>query len=135
MNRLKQAGFTLIELLVVIAIIAIMASIGLVSFTNVQQKARDSKRRSDITEIQKSFEQYYADNNTYSATQAVMATSLPGSTLPKDPKTAADYTYSAMSVSTYCVCATMEVAGSGNSGAACAFGAAVKTSFCVAQSQ
>lgn len=56
----NKGGFTLMELLVVISIIAILISIGLTSFSTVQKKARDSKRKSDIKEVQNSLEQYYS---------------------------------------------------------------------------
>ena len=48
------------ELLVVISIIAILISIGLTSFSTAQKKARDSKRKSDIKEVQNALEQYYS---------------------------------------------------------------------------
>lgn len=48
------------ELLVVISIIAILVTIGLTSFSTAQKKARDSKRKSDIKEVQNSLEQYYS---------------------------------------------------------------------------
>lgn len=52
----NSQGFTLIELLVVIAIIAVLATIGLAIFSNVQGKARDSKRKSDVGEITKALD-------------------------------------------------------------------------------
>src|SRR3990167_5250220 len=59
-NKLQKNGFTLMELLVVISIIAILISIGLTSFSTAQKKARDSKRKSDIKEVQNALEQYYS---------------------------------------------------------------------------
>jgi len=44
-------GFTLIETLVVIAIIGILASIILVSFSNVRERARDVRRKMEISTI------------------------------------------------------------------------------------
>jgi prepilin-type N-terminal cleavage/methylation domain-containing protein len=61
-----RRGFTLIELMVVISIIAIMATVGFVSFTNAQKTGRDSKRKSDLRAIQQGLEAYYqANNNQY----------------------------------------------------------------------
>ena len=61
-------GFSLIELLVVIAIIGILSTIGIGSFMSSQMKARDSTRKSDISQIQKALEMYYNDNGMYPAT-------------------------------------------------------------------
>ncbi|PIZ10368.1 hypothetical protein COY54_01685, partial [Candidatus Falkowbacteria bacterium CG_4_10_14_0_8_um_filter_41_36] len=60
--------FTLIELLIVISIIGIIISISFVSFSNVRQKGRDTKRIADIKLIQKSLEDYYRDEGSYPAT-------------------------------------------------------------------
>ncbi len=56
----RGAGFTLLELLVVVSIIAILITVGLSSFSTAQRKGRDSKRKSDIKEVQNSLEQYYS---------------------------------------------------------------------------
>ncbi len=55
-------GFTLIELLVVIAIIGLLASVVLISLNGARKKARDTKRKADLAQIQKALELYY---NTY----------------------------------------------------------------------
>ncbi len=68
MNHKK--GFTLIELLVVIAIIGLLASIVLVSVSNARKKARDVKRKADLTQVSKALEIYYNDYNTYFITGA-----------------------------------------------------------------
>lgn len=56
-------GFTLIELLVVIAIIGILASIVLASFTSARQRARDTRRITDIKSIQLALELYFDGNS------------------------------------------------------------------------
>jgi type II secretion system protein G len=61
----KSKGFTLIELLVVIAIIGILATIVLVSLNTARQKARDSRRVSDLRQIALALEMYYDDAITY----------------------------------------------------------------------
>jgi prepilin-type N-terminal cleavage/methylation domain-containing protein len=47
----NKKGFTLIETLIVIAIIGIMASIILVSLVSVRDKARDVKRKAEVSQI------------------------------------------------------------------------------------
>lgn len=44
----RESGFTLIELLVVIGIIAVLATIGTISFGNAASKSRDAKRQADL---------------------------------------------------------------------------------------
>ncbi len=61
----SQKGFTLIELLVVISIIGILSSVVLASLNSARAKARDTKRLSDLREVQKALETYYSDNGKY----------------------------------------------------------------------
>lgn len=53
-----KKGFTLIELLVVIAIIAVLSTLSIVSLGNARQKSRDTRRVSDIRQIQTALEMY-----------------------------------------------------------------------------
>ena len=63
----KNKGFTLIELLVVIAIIGLIASVVLVSMKDVRAKARDARRKQEISQIMKALELYYFDYGQYPA--------------------------------------------------------------------
>ncbi len=63
-SRFKK-GFTLIELLIVIAIIGILATLLMSNFIGIRQRARDGRRKSDISQIQAALEQYRADNSQY----------------------------------------------------------------------
>lgn len=61
----NQAGFTLVEVLVVMIIIGILATLGLGSFQSSQQKARDSRRKSELNQITKALEVYFNDKGQY----------------------------------------------------------------------
>mgnify|MGYP001563880470 FL=1 len=60
--KLKKS-FTLLEMLVVIGIIAILVSLGFASYSTVQKKARDAKRKGDLSAMQKVLEQCYSLNS------------------------------------------------------------------------
>lgn len=49
-------GFTLIELLIVIVIISILAVIGVVTYSGIQNQAKDSKRKADVNALAKAYE-------------------------------------------------------------------------------
>ena len=63
----KESGFTIVELLVVIVVIAILASISVVSYNGIQQRARDSARDSAVRSLKLALEVYKSDINTYPA--------------------------------------------------------------------
>ncbi|OHA26012.1 MAG: hypothetical protein A3D52_01335 [Candidatus Taylorbacteria bacterium RIFCSPHIGHO2_02_FULL_44_36] len=69
-----KKGFTLVELLVVIAIIAILTSIVTANLSSARQKARDTKRVSDIKQLQLALALYAdANSNRYPAALASLA--------------------------------------------------------------
>lgn len=65
-------GFTLIELVIVVGILAILAVFILAAINPLVQfkKARDSQRKSDLSQIGKALEQYYQDHGRYPANGA-----------------------------------------------------------------
>jgi prepilin-type N-terminal cleavage/methylation domain-containing protein len=64
-NKKSGAGFTVIELLVVIAIIGLLASIALIALMSAQQKSRDAKRISDMTQMNTALALYFSTNKGY----------------------------------------------------------------------
>src|SRR3954465_6563841 len=94
----KQGAFTLLELLIVIVIIGILALLIIPNITSAPKKARDTKRKTDITTIRKGLEEYFVNNNVYpdstTGLNALTAGSAPiMKTVPADPKNASPYTY------------------------------------------
>ena len=61
----KQQGFTIVELLIVIVVIGILATLVIITFSGIQQRARDTARKTDINGIQGHLEAYYASTGTY----------------------------------------------------------------------
>lgn len=64
MNKMRS-GFTLIELLVSISIIAILSTIGLIAYTGITSRARDSQRIDDARKIVTVLELYKSSTSTY----------------------------------------------------------------------
>ena len=62
---MKKSGFTLIELLVVIAIMGILTAIVTTNLGTARQKARDTKRVSDIKQLQLALALYADAHNNY----------------------------------------------------------------------
>jgi len=67
----RQSGFTIVELLIVIVIIGILATLVIVTFSGIQQKARDTKRKTDINALDSHVEAYYANSGNYPTLAAI----------------------------------------------------------------
>lgn len=61
----KKDGFTIVELLIVIVVIGILATLVIVTFTGIQQKARNSQRQTDINAVDSHVEAFYAQYAAY----------------------------------------------------------------------
>ncbi len=115
---IATAGFTLIELLVVISIIGILAGMVVVSFTSSQKQARDTQRKSDLTQFRTALEAF-ANRGSGLYPVYVSATDLSGTvcpaigfsgSCPEDPKSSATaYQYCSNTGGTdYVLWATLE---------------------------
>lgn len=89
----KQSGFTLLEILVTISIIALILSLGIVSYNQVFITSRDSTRKSDIQIISNALEQYKSNTGNYPSTLENISKYL--NPIPQDPQTKQNYVYSA----------------------------------------
>lgn len=119
----QQKGFTIVELLIVIVVIGILATLVIVTFTGIQQKARNTKRQTDINAINSHVEAFYAQNGYY-PTLAHMNDATWRSTNVKgldpaalqDPKGSAQTLVAAAAANSYAYAVTDDA----NSAAACA---------------
>jgi general secretion pathway protein G len=71
-----QKGFTIVELLIVIVVIGILATLVIVTFAGIQQRARDTQRQTDINAIQGHVEAYYASTGNYPTLAMILNTSF-----------------------------------------------------------
>ena len=64
---LKSSGFTLLELIIVIGVLAVLALLTLMIVNPLEQfrKANDTRRKDDLSQVQRGLEQYYQDNGAY----------------------------------------------------------------------
>lgn len=65
MSLKAMRGFTIVELLIVIVVIAVLAAVTAVAYTNMQGRARDSQRLTDMKTIMKALEVYKTQNGIY----------------------------------------------------------------------
>lgn len=124
-----QRGFSLVELLVVATVMAVLSVVGVVSYTNLNKKSRDSKRNSDMEQLRSALEMFRADNGFYpavnttgfgtageldtgNAATGLVPTYLPA--IPTDPKAPTqDYYYYPTNLTGgnyygYCICGDRE---------------------------
>ena len=64
MTKTKNQGFTIVELLIVIVVIAILASISIVSYTGVQNRANDAAVQTDLRNFISNIELVKLDSST-----------------------------------------------------------------------
>lgn len=97
LSRKSAMGFTLIELLVVITVIGLLSSMVLVGLQGVRAQGRDTRRVSDMRNMQNALELYFNRYSYYPATGwASLGTALANvdvKKLPIDPLNRAPYIY------------------------------------------
>ena len=64
----RSRGFTLVELMVVISIIGLLSSVILASLNITRYRAYDSRRFSDLRNVESAINAYFADNGVYPTT-------------------------------------------------------------------
>jgi Tfp pilus assembly protein PilE len=68
MKRAKSVGFTLVELLIIIIVIGILATLTVVSYSEVQEQAAESSVKSDLQNAAAQLEKDRARDGVYPAT-------------------------------------------------------------------
>lgn len=61
----RQRGFTIVEIMIVVVIIAVLASVTLVVYNNVQNQSADTKRQNDIILLRNALKKYHDENGEY----------------------------------------------------------------------
>lgn len=62
-NLASQQGFTLIEMLIVVAIVGLLSATIMVGLAQSRAKARDTKRKEDLSQMSKAVELYYTSKS------------------------------------------------------------------------
>lgn len=112
MKGKRKSGFTLLELLVTATIMAVLTAIAITSYSSINKRSRDTKRRSDIEQIRSALEMYRAGNGYYPPVESELITTyLP--LWPSDPISSQTYIYTPTDQSGgnyygYCLSALLE---------------------------
>jgi general secretion pathway protein G len=86
-------GFTLIELLVVMVIISTLLTIAVPRYFASVERSKEAVLRQDLRSMRDAIDKYYADNEKYPDTLAVLATARYLRSVPVDPITGSATTW------------------------------------------
>lgn len=73
-DQSNARGFTIVELLIVIVVIAILATLTIVAYNGIQQRATAASLTSDLDNASKLLKLYQVDNSGYPLTNDCSAT-------------------------------------------------------------
>ena len=76
-KKFSRSGFTIVELLIVIVVIAILASITIVAFNGIQQRARNSQIVQGVTMYEKAIRLYQAGTGTLPSVTGCLGANYP----------------------------------------------------------
>ncbi|MBM3776887.1 MAG: type II secretion system protein [Acidimicrobiia bacterium] len=82
-----RSGFTLIELLVVMSLIVILASVGLVTYSNSVTRSKEAVLKENLYRMRDAIDQYHADKNQYPSSLEELVTESYLRAVPADPIT------------------------------------------------
>jgi type IV pilus assembly protein PilE len=75
-------GFTLIELMIVVVVIAVLAAIGLPSYSDYITRSKLAEAYAHLSDLRVKMEQSYLDNRRYSTNAAGGTCGIPGGNTP-----------------------------------------------------
>ncbi len=110
LDHKKRSGYTIVELVIVIAIVCIIAGILLlVNWRRNIYRAHDARRKEDLVNIHRAFEEYYNDQGCYPDAEIIdtcggsglSAFSMPK--IPCDPTTGQPYKYVPANTTNVCL--------------------------------
>jgi prepilin-type N-terminal cleavage/methylation domain-containing protein len=88
----QKSGFTIVELIVIIVVIGILATIGVVSWSGAQNRAKKTTFQSNSDQVKLKLGEYFTDNNRYPVDKPAVITHLGANALSTEfNKTAYEY--------------------------------------------
>lgn len=105
----KEQGISITELLIVVAFLAVLAAFLLIYLNPMAQmgKARDARRKSDLSKLKNVLEDYYNDNKCYPSGLGDLVSDYIGQ-VPTDPSTKQSYAYSKEGCDKYRIYVTLD---------------------------